>query len=117
MSVLPWGACHRLLTIAMAVMVSLCLSSQVRSDQVTLLDAAEYRTSLEEVVVVGKQLPWRKDPEPDSWRAEKFSLPELPVTSRMEWLPKYTKEERDQYDGVRDRTAENPEFKLFEWKF
>ena len=83
-----------------------------------LLNEEEYRSSLEEVVVVGQQPEWRKQSlEQEEWRPQRFELPEPKRKARIEWLPQYAKDERDQYDGVRDRTAENPAFKIFDWKF
>ena len=89
-----------------------------REDSMSMLDESEYRTELEEVVVVGKQPEWRKnmDAKPE-WRPAKFELPQNTVKSRIQWFPSYTKDERDNYNGVRDRTGENPEFKLFDWRF
>ncbi len=89
-----------------------------REDSMSLLDESEYRTELEEVVVVGKQPEWRKnmDAKPE-WRPTKFELPKNTVKSRIQWFPECTKDERDNYNGVRDRTGENPEFKLFNWRY
>ncbi|MBL4827630.1 MAG: hypothetical protein JKY66_07955 [Spongiibacteraceae bacterium] len=82
-----------------------------------LLDEAEYRTGIEEVVVVGKQPQWRQV-EKEQWLPERFELSSANVkASRIQWLPKYNKDERDNYQGVRDRTGESAEIKLFELKF
>lgn len=104
---------------ALLLVASLSGNSFAESEQsMSLLDESEYRTELEEIVVVGKQPEWRKnmDAKPE-WRPAKFELPENTVKSRIQWFPSYTKDERDNYDGVRDRTGENPEFKLFDWRF
>ena len=84
-----------------------------------LLEQQEYRSDLEEVVVVGSEPQWRKDMDKqEEWRPDRFKLPDNPPSkSRMEWFPEYTKEERDNYQGVRDRTGENPEFQIFKMRF
>lgn len=83
-----------------------------------LLDAADYRTELEEVLVTAKQPEWRrKADEQQQWRPEAFELPEQASQNRIQWLPTYTKDERDNYNGVRDRMGEKADIKLFEWKF
>lgn len=81
-----------------------------------LLDEKEYRSEIEEVVVTARKPDWRQQSKPE-WRSQRFELPEQKSTSRMEWVPEYTKDERDLYDGVRDRKGEKPEFKLFEFRF
>ena len=83
-----------------------------------LLDKKEYRGELEEVIVVGKQPQWRTDADREQqWRPSKFELPESSIKGRIEWFPQYTKDERDNYQGVRDRLDEKPEIKIFQWKF
>lgn len=81
-----------------------------------LLEKDAYRSEIEEVVVVGRTPEWRRQEAPE-WRPQRFELPEDQPSARMEWLPEYTKDERDLYEGVRDRKNEKAEFKLFEWKF
>ena len=89
-----------------------------REDSGQLLDKSEYRSELEEVVVVGREPEWRKPPVDDQeWRPKRFEVVEPGNRGRMEWFPEYTKEDRENYQGVRDRTGEKPEFKVFEWKF
>lgn len=83
-----------------------------------LLDTADYRTELEEVIVTAKEPEWRsQQSEQQQWRPEKFGLPKKTSANRMQWLPAYTKDERDSYNGVRDRMGEKADIKLFEWKF
>lgn len=83
-----------------------------------LLQEEEYRSDLEEVVVRAQQPKWRESQTNEQqWRPDKFELPEAENKGRIEFFPKYTKDERDQYNGVRDRMGEKPEIKLFEWKF
>jgi hypothetical protein len=107
--------CNRKLV---AALLSLTLTgiAVVWADEPTLLDQKEYRLELEEVVVVGQKPAWRQPQKPE-WRPDKFKLPQQPTTARMEWFPRYTKDERDNYDGIRDRMGEKAEFQIFKWKF
>ena len=109
------GRC--LLTICVVVCNSAVIAELIDKTDQQLLDDSEYRIGLEEIVVTGKQPQWRQ-PEQEAWRPERFELPEEPVTkARIQWFPKYDKDERDLYQGVRDRTGEKAEIKIFEWKF
>ena len=67
-------------------------------------------------MVVGKEPEWRREKR-EEWRPDRFELPQPKPKSRIEWFPRYTRDERDNYDGVRDRTGEKPEFRIFNWKF
>ncbi|GEM_PF-734254 len=98
---------------------SAVFAQDTEKNDALLLDESEYRRDIEEVVVIGKQPEWRrKIDQGEEWRPEKFELPaDSALTSRIQWLPEYTEEERDSYQGVRDRTGEKAAFKLFEWKF
>lgn len=94
-------------------------AQDVAKDDLSLLDESEYRSDIEEVVVIGRQPEWRRkiDDGPE-WRQEKFELPaDSTPSSRIQWLPEYTEDERDSYKAVRDPTEEKAAFKLFEWKF
>lgn len=95
------------------------VAQDTAKDDLPLLDESEYRGVIEEVVVIGRQPEWRrKIDEGEEWRPEKFELPaDSAPSSRIQWLPEYTEDERDSYQGIRDRTGEKPLFKLFEWKF
>ena len=90
---------------------------QGKNSEQQLLDESEYRSTMEEIVVVGKEPEWRKLEQKEPWRPDKFSLPTNTAKSRIEWLPEYTKDDRDNYNSVRDRTGEKAEFQLFNWKF
>lgn len=82
------------------------------------LPEAEYRTELEEVIVEGRRAPaWRDRQEAGPrWDRPQLEIPE-PEPPRLQWLPEYTREERVQYDGVRDRRAAEPRLRVFELKF
>ncbi len=92
-------------------------ASNSKTDEQQLLHESEYRSELEEVVIVGRQPEWRQQQQDEQWRPGRFKLPEQSSKARMQWLPEYTKEDRDNYNSVRDRTGENPEIKVFNWKF
>lgn len=101
----------------LAVTTSTLVLAASRPDD-ELLQEEEYRSGLEEVVVRGQQPKWREQQNNEQqWRPDKFELPEAENDGRIEFFPKYDKDERDQYNGVRDRMGEKPEIKLFEWKF
>ena len=105
---------------ALAVLVissSLAVVAAER-DNADVLPEESYRLELEEVVVTGQAPKWR-EPEPSEWRPERFELPDESelVQPRMEWFPEYTRDERDNYDGVRDRMGEEAGIKIFEWRF
>ncbi len=111
----------RLLRGALVMVVALTITSTYaqKLSEDDLLEQKEYRSDMEEVVVVGSEPQWRKDMDKEEeWRPDRFKLPDNPPSrSRMEWFPEYTKDERDNYQGVRDRTGENPEFQIFKMKF
>lgn len=103
-----------LLLVLMAVSAVAARAEQAQREE--LLDEKEYRSELEEVVVTASKPEWRQQEKPE-WRSQRFELPEETRQPRMEWVPEYTKDERDLYDGVRDRKGEKPEIKLFEFRF
>lgn len=89
-----------------------------RSDGQVLPDREEYRGQLEEVVITAREPEWRKaGSQQQEWRPERFQLASANKTSRLTWFPEYTKDERDNYNEVRDRTNEKAEFILFNFKF
>ena len=125
--VLPSRACPRFLSTAIAAVVAAVLLSTVLpviaeplEKQNQLLDESEYRSELEEVIIIGKQPEWRKDErEQQLWRPDRFEIKQNPTAlrGRMQWFPEYSKEDRENYEGVRDQTDEKAEIKIFEWKF
>jgi hypothetical protein len=72
---------------------------------------------IEEMVVTAQQPDWRKPSEEQDWRPKRFELPEEDVQRKMEWFPEYTRDERDNYDQVRNPLNEKPDFQIFKWKF
>ncbi|MEE8057168.1 MAG: hypothetical protein V3T17_04955 [Pseudomonadales bacterium] len=106
---------HLLLSLFLCLTVVEVL--EVRSDELELLDESQYRGELEEVVVIGKEPVWRSEEKIEEWRPDRFKLSKQSSASRIQWFPEYTKDERDNYDGVRDRTGEKPELQIFKWKF
>ncbi len=117
----PWKS-HFLLALFLLLTCSVVIAQSMNgnSDKTAedeLLDESEYRSELEEIVVIGRQPEWRQQRGEEEWRPERFELPEIKSEARLTWFPRYDKDERDQYDGVRDRLAEKPEFRLFRWRF
>lgn len=105
------------IVLAALLSVSPAVFAQDMGGDRRLLDEGEYRSELEEVIVVGKEPEWRKPKQQEQWRPQRFKLSEDSSKARLQWFPEYTKDERDNYNGVRDRTGENAEFKLFKFKF
>jgi len=91
------------------------LAAQER--ELDLLDAEAYRTDLEEVIVHGQAPRWRQPRTVEALRPEDIDFLEAGPDHRLDWFPRYTREERDAYQGVRDRKNETPELKLFEIHF
>lgn len=92
----------------------LSYADELKSNQA---GAEELDLELEEMVVTAQQPDWRKPKDEQDWRPDRFELSETDSQKRMEWLPEYSKDERDSYDQVRDRMNEEPDFQLFKWKF
>jgi hypothetical protein len=110
--------CGSLLLLLLLLSSPMTNAQQQRFDSDDLPAENEYRGGLEEVVVVGQAPEWRKSPASEErWRPDKFKLQTLDKPSRLQWFPEYSKDERDNYQGVRDRKGEKAEFQLFNWKF
>jgi hypothetical protein len=100
------------------VMMATYAHANNETRQAPLLSEESYRSQMEEVIVTGQVPEWRKaEMEQELWNRDKFSLAEEQNPARIEWFPLYAKEDRENYQGVRDRKSEKPEFKIFEWKF
>ena len=103
--------------IALVMMVAYVHAANEKR-QTPLLSEENYRSHLEEIIVTGQVPEWRKaELEQEQWRRDRFSLAEEQKPARIEWFPLYVKEDRENYNAVRDRKSEKPEFKVFEWKF
>lgn len=72
---------------------------------------------IEELVITAKEPDWKKPKDEEDWRPDRFELQEPDSQQRFEWLPEYTRDERDDYNQVRDRMNEEPDIKLFKWRF
>lgn len=81
-----------------------------------VLSAEAYRTPLDQVIVTGRSPYWQQQvPRWDKPKVEE--VPEQVRPSRLQLAPRYTREERDEYNGVRDTQNPQPRTKLFELKF
>ena len=86
--------------------------------EAAVLPASAYRVPLEEIIVEGKAPYWQRE-APPRWDKPKVEAPKPgEATSRMQWVPPYTHDERDDYNSVRDQLANPPTpTKIFELKF
>lgn len=82
-----------------------------------LLSEEEYALQREEVVVRAQRPQWRAREEAPRWDREKFELDIQTTQPRLQALPKYEREERDDSMQVRDRMNAEPRIKLFELKY
>jgi hypothetical protein len=80
----------------------------------SVLPRSAYRLPMEEVIAIGRIPYWRKEQAP-KWEREEMQLEES--KARLQWAPKYTRDERDEYDGIRDSVNPQPRAKIFEVKF
>lgn len=80
-----------------------------------MLGREAYRTPLEEIIVTGRAPYWKQ--QAPRWEQPKVEIPLRPKPPRLQVLPRYTGEERDEYQGVRDTQNPKPRMKLFELKF
>jgi hypothetical protein len=80
-----------------------------------VLNSSEYRTPLDQVIVTGHSPYWQQQQAPrwDKPKTEDLQAP----PSRLQLAPRYTRDERDEYNGVRDNQNPQPRTKLFELKF
>ena len=87
-----------------------------RPDSVEPLPEAAYRQPLEEVIVTGRAPEWRRPPQAE-WRPRRFELRDVDEAPRMEWFPRYERDERDNMTNVNNRMDEKAGIKLLEWRF
>lgn len=80
----------------------------------SVLPKSAYRIPMEEVIAIGRVPYWRKEQAP-KWEREEMELQES--KARIQWAPNYTRDERDEYDGIRDSVNPQPRTKIFEVKF
>ncbi len=109
----------RAVLIAMALLLAAAAMAQgaASTRETELLSEKEYPLQLEEVVVRAQKPQWREKEAPPDWNRGKFDLDATPKPSRLQLAPTYSRDERDDYDQVRDRMNAKPEIKLFEFKF
>ncbi len=84
-----------------------------------MLPASAYRTPLEEIIVEGK-IPYWQHKAPPRWDRPKVEVPKpgAATPGRLQWVPRYTREEREDYNGVRDQLSNpQPRLKIFEIHF
>lgn len=82
-----------------------------------VLPREAYRVPLDQVIVTGKAPYWRGEDAP-RWDKPKVEAPAEAEPSRLQWAPHYGRDEREDYNGVRDQLNNpQPRTKLFELKF
>ncbi len=104
--------------VALCCAAAWAVEQKVRVEAV-VLPASAYRTPLQEIIVEGKTPYWRHQ-APPNWSKPKVEAPKPgeEAVGRMQWLPRYTREERDDYNGVREQLSNPPpRTKLFEIRF
>lgn len=107
----------RVVLVAMALLLAATAIAQSAARETERLSEKEYPLQLEEVVVRAQKPQWREKETPPDWNRGKFDLDTTPEPSRLQVAPTYSRDERDDYDQVRDRMNAKPEIKLFEFKF
>jgi len=96
--------------------IALGAAAQPLKPAMSLLEREAYRTPLDEIVVTGRAPYWEQSAAP-RWDKPKVDVPQQVTPPRMQVLPQYTRDERDEYDGIRDTQNPKPRMKLFEFKF
>jgi len=84
-----------------------------------VLPAPAYRVPLEEIIVEGKLPYWQRE-APPRWDAPKVEAPKpgAAETGRLQWVPPYQHDERDDYNSVREQLSNPPpRMKIFEIRF
>lgn len=105
----PW-----LFSLAAVALSPLASAREEPATQAQVLSKSDYRLPMEEVIAIGRVPYWRKDQAPQYERQE-MELQES--KSRLQWAPEYSRDERDDYDGIRDQLNPQPRAKVFEVKF
>lgn len=100
---------------ALALLTTVAWAAEPKvKPETPVLSPGEYRTPLDQVIVTGRSPYWQQQEAP-RWDKPKVEM-EAPA-SRLQLAPRYTGEERDEYNGVRDNQNPKPRTKLFELKF
>lgn len=102
------------LALAAALACSFALADEPAAADGSVLKKSDYRLPMEQVIAIGRIPYWRKEQAPQ-WEREEMELKES--KSRLQWAPAYTRDERDEYDGIRDSTNPKARAKVFEVKF
>ncbi|MDB6063758.1 MAG: hypothetical protein JWM78_3861 [Verrucomicrobiaceae bacterium] len=91
------------------------LAAENNKPETPVLGRDEYRTPLDQVIVTGREPYWQK--QAPRWEQPKVEMPPPENPSRLQWAPRYDKEERDGSQELRDPRNPQPRLKLFEFKF
>ncbi|HSB97940.1 MAG TPA: hypothetical protein VLC91_15875 [Spongiibacteraceae bacterium] len=96
------------------LLLSLPVSARDLAADASVLPSSEYRLPPEEVIAIGHVPYWRQQESPQ-WQKPEMEL-EQPA-SRLQWAPRYSRDEREDYKGVRDQLNPQPRAKVFEVHF
>lgn len=115
---MPASLGFRVRTGALLALIALPLSAAEGAPEETpMLSQREYRLRLEEVIVIGRDPYWRQQQQP-RWDRKTLELPAAEAgKSRLQWAPRYTRDEREDYENAPDHMNPQPRTKLFEVKF
>ena len=91
------------------------VAAQQSPSEAPVLSKSEYRLPLEEVIAIGRVPYWRQQEAP-RWEPPELEL-QQPTQPRLEWVPHYSRDERDDYQGIHDPLNPQPRTKLFEVHF
>jgi hypothetical protein len=81
-----------------------------------MLKAERYRTPLEQVIVTVPAPYWQREGAP-RWDKPKVEVQTESAPPRLQWAPRYARDEADEYKETRDTQNPKPRAKLFEIKF
>ena len=99
-----------------ALLVSLTAGAAQESPSETpALAPSEYRLPMEEVTAIGR-LPYWRQTEAPRWEQPSLELQQT-AKSRLQWLPNYTRDERDDSKAVHDPANPQARTKVFEVRF
>lgn len=107
-----------IVAIAVLCAAAVWAAEQKAKPEAAVLPASAYRTPLDEIVVEGKMPYWHRE-APPRWEKPKVEAPTPgeATPGRLQWAPKYTRDEREDFNEVRDQMNPKARMKLFEIRF
>ena len=107
-----------ILSIAALCCVAAWAAELKQKPETSVLPATAYRTPLDEIIVEGKLPYWQREAPPrfDKPKVE-APKPGEATPGRLQWAPNYTREEREDFNEVRDQMNPKARTKIFEIRF